>query len=358
MLDEDSQFLWDSLDKEFTKGVASKPLPREYFDELYGPTEWGPTPCFCHTQANGKRRRIDNAKRGGKNRLTSRAEKFTMNSAVSPAVAVRVIYQVAEAIGGKELVADMQRRALETGAEGIPDAFRTIPTRRSHYRHNIVGVRHPQDGRAYYVQMYAALFGYESSVYGFGRWSAFLEAIGRRIAQSVWTMYVDDGNVIDLQSARGRGQHLIHVLFELLGTKLSDEVGKRRPMEPSGDFLGLVHDLATIVTEGVIRFWLRDSLITKMSEMLTKFVEPEGVCNPETAAKFRGVAGFCLTVYGKVGRAALASWVQRQYADVPPWTTSFAMQDDSYFLKGLLMEKPMRLLPVVPDERPPIIFRV
>ena len=155
----------------------------------------------------------------------------------------------------------MQRRALETGGEDIPDAFRTTPTKRSHYRHNIVGVRHPKDGKAYFVQMYAALFGYESSVYGFGRWSAFLEAAGRRIAQLVWTMYVDDGYLIDLQSARGSGQHLIHVLFELLGTHLSKEPGKHRPIEPSGDFLGLVHVLAAIMTQVVIGFWPRDSLI-------------------------------------------------------------------------------------------------
>ncbi len=81
---EDEAFLWDSLQEEVTKGVADPPVDARTLDQKYGLGRWMPTPCFLHTQASGKRRRIDNAKRSGKNRMTSRSERFAMNSALTP----------------------------------------------------------------------------------------------------------------------------------------------------------------------------------------------------------------------------------------------------------------------------------
>lgn len=71
------------------------------------------------------------------------------------------------------------------------------------------------------VQMCAALFGEGSSVYGFARWNAFLEAAPRRLMQLLWAMYVDDGRLIDLAGAKGAGQNLIASFFEELGTPLA-----------------------------------------------------------------------------------------------------------------------------------------
>eukprot|EP00971_Amphidinium_carterae_P099199 1962008-Amphidinium_carterae.1 len=52
------------------------------------------------------------------------------------------------------------------------------------------------------------LFGLASAVIQFGRWSAFLEAATRRVAQVMLAMYVDDAHVADLSAAKGAGQQL------------------------------------------------------------------------------------------------------------------------------------------------------
>ena len=51
-----------------------------------------------------------------------------------------------------------------------------------------------------------------------GWWLKFLEAAGRVICALLWSMYVDDGNLVDLAKAEGSGQTLIGVLFAELGT--------------------------------------------------------------------------------------------------------------------------------------------
>ena len=58
-------------------------------------------------------------------------------------------------------------------------------------------------------------------MFGFARWSAFLEAAPRRLIMLLWAMYVDDGRLIDLASAKGAGQKLIATFFEELGTPLA-----------------------------------------------------------------------------------------------------------------------------------------
>ena len=136
--EEEAQFLWDSLIEEHTKGVADLPVTEEEMDARH--QRWAPTGCFCHKQASGKRRRIDNAKRSGKNRMTQRSEKFTMTNALLPALMLRVLFAVAFAMGAS---AEISRMAFETGGEDMPDAFRGIPTRVDNLQHFFVAAKDP-----------------------------------------------------------------------------------------------------------------------------------------------------------------------------------------------------------------------
>ncbi len=112
-----------------------------------------------------------------------------------------------------------------------------------------------------FFQLYAALFGFASAVYAFGRWSAFLEACGRRIGQLLWAMYVDDGNLLDGASAKGSGQALIGEIFKLLGASLSSET--RTPMALENEYLELAHSLAEVATDHCMTFWPREGLIAE-----------------------------------------------------------------------------------------------
>ena len=92
---------------------------------------------------------------------------------------------------------------VESGGEDMPNAFRGIATFAAHLIHNVVAAKCPTTGVLMFFQLYAALFGFESSVYAFGRWSAFLQAAGRRLCMLLWSMFVDDGNIMDFEAAKG-----------------------------------------------------------------------------------------------------------------------------------------------------------
>ncbi len=102
------------------------------------------------------------------------------------------------------------------------DAFRTIPTSIEQLVHAQVAERDPDTQTLYFSQLYAAPFGFESTVYAFAHWSAFLEACGRRIGQLLWATYTDDRNLVDAAQAQGQGQALLNDIFKYLGAPLSD----------------------------------------------------------------------------------------------------------------------------------------
>ena len=71
-------------------------------------------------------------------------------------------------------------------------------------------------------------------------------------------MYVDNGQLTDLQEAGRTGQHLVHAFFEACGSSLSDK--ERSWMGPTGDFLEIVHDFGHIQEDGKVDFEPRPEL--------------------------------------------------------------------------------------------------
>ena len=64
-VDKEVVFLWESCLAEVEKGFCDPPRTAEEMDNLFGEKGWCCVPAFCHVQPCGKRRRIDDAKRGG-----------------------------------------------------------------------------------------------------------------------------------------------------------------------------------------------------------------------------------------------------------------------------------------------------
>ena len=69
-VDEDTQPLWDLLLPEHEIDVPDLPVSAGALDARHGAGTRMPTPCFCHTQASGKKRRMNDAERPGRNLLT------------------------------------------------------------------------------------------------------------------------------------------------------------------------------------------------------------------------------------------------------------------------------------------------
>eukprot|EP00972_Heterocapsa_arctica_P084232 12409499-Heterocapsa_arctica.AAC.1 len=92
-------------------------------DAIHGKGAWAPIPAFCITQGDGKRRRIDNGKRGGHNEATIYSERLHLCSAFQPGLHARLILDAASEAG-----ADLGTEGitLESGGEDLPSAFRSI----------------------------------------------------------------------------------------------------------------------------------------------------------------------------------------------------------------------------------------
>ena len=84
-LDDEQQFLWDSVNAERSKGWASELLTAEQLDVHY-PAGWASIPTFCHVQPTGKRRRIDNGRAPLHNAATAYTETTTMCTPFHPAL--------------------------------------------------------------------------------------------------------------------------------------------------------------------------------------------------------------------------------------------------------------------------------
>ena len=213
----DLAFLWNSCCSEARRGKAALPVEVSWLDADHGPGRWSVVPCFVHTQPCGKRRRIDDAKAGGQNSATAFSERFNMVSAMMPATAARLLLAWAKDLA-KETA--LQKTALVTAGEDLPDAYRILPVHPRHLRHNNVIVKHPE---TWETRCWALLFGFAASVFQFERFSFFLEASGRRMLHLMISLFVDDSHLDELDVAGGHGQALWQELAAAFGQPFSPE---------------------------------------------------------------------------------------------------------------------------------------
>jgi len=346
--DHEIDFLWSSCQKEQLKGFGGHPMPFYKVEEIYG-GKWACVPSFVHTQPCGKMRRIDNAKRGGQNRATRVQEKIHLCSAFQPAVGARLLAQELSKQGE-----DISLWQIESGCEDLPDAYRGLPCTMEDLCVNLVTIKQPTTKSRFFVQMYALLFGYESAVNQFGRWSKFHEAVGRCILMMMWSMYVDDGNVLDFVKAEKKGQNLINTYFTTIGTPLQED--KRVLMSSECTFLGIVHDMSTFHTEYCISFWPRDRLLLKLKLMLKQF-KSSASCPPGDAAKFRGTVQFTAHASSNhVGKFGMGPFKQRQYTDVEPWALTKSMLYSMSFFGAIFQQWPKRRVDLFPLRRRPLVI--
>jgi len=167
-------------------------------------------------------------------------------------------------------------------------------------------------------------------------------------------MYVDDGNLVDLQCAKGEGQSLICVLFEQLGTPT--EPDKRLCLSQQNVFLGVVHDFSNFHTDGVVEFWPRERLLHKMRLYMLRIRE-EKQCTPAVAAKIRGTGAFMTHAScGGAGKFGMHAFKQRQYFDDPPWQVSTAMLLGAKYVESLLDDWPRRRVFTYATKRYPLVI--
>ena len=347
---EDAQFLWESLLKEQATHKAEPPMTEAEVTRRFGTARWAPVPSFCHTQPCGKQRRIDDAKKGRQNQAIAYTEKGHLCTAFQPATCARLVVQ--EAGQGSERLRALG--GLRSGCDDMPNAFRSIPAAPQDLDVNVVAVQHPDSGQWMFQIVWATLFGLSSSVMHFARWSHFLQAIARRIIQLMWSMYVDDGSLVDAEAAGESGQQAAASMFQDMGTPLAVE--KRKKMSVRNDFLGIQHDLGQALASGTVAFWVRQALHDKVHGMLRTHIEQDSL-TPAESSKLVGSMGFAMqAAFGKVGQAAFAPLSQRMHTDNPPWSLSLNIRWSFEFLEVLLQEKPRRVVQLFKCEALPLVI--
>eukprot|EP00971_Amphidinium_carterae_P166954 3308728-Amphidinium_carterae.1 len=105
------------------------------------------------------------------------------------------------------------------------------------------------------------LFGFSSAVMQFGRFSAFIEAVGRRVLHLLVSLYVDDAHLTDLSASKGSAQQLLTSFMHLLGTPFAPT--KQQRMSTTIDFLGITSCLEQAARDGIVTCFPRARLVTK-----------------------------------------------------------------------------------------------
>ena len=176
---EAAEHIRRACEKDRDAGFAGGIVSKEFLDAKYGVGNWLPLPTFDHVQQNGKHRRIDNGLSSGHNEATAFTEDLELCNAFQPAFAVKTYVEQAEERGWSksEIAADR----METCGEDIPDAYRWLPVSERDQPLNIVATFGWDLQLWGFQEVYGMLFGLSSSVMNFNPWTAFLQAVGRRV---------------------------------------------------------------------------------------------------------------------------------------------------------------------------------
>ena len=201
---------------------------------------------------------------------------------------------------------------------------------------------HPEWNEPAYQVYTGLLFGLPLAVTSFNRYSRLVEALGRRLLFLLVSLYF--ACISDWRSSKGSGQASFERLNTLLGTPFAAE--KRQPMSSQGLFLGIDHDVSEALPHGVVKFWVRERLETKLMDIIHASRQTNKLTGG-TAAKLYGIANFFEQgIYGRVGCGGLAAIKERQYEK----GTIVSPEIDACFsvLEALVRARPRRLFHTLP----------
>ena len=177
---------------------------------------------FLVTQASGKERAIDNAKRAGHNRFSKFLETiFTISADWIAEASAQVRSELVEAdLAESESLDDF---GLEVATEDSPDAYRGCPAKPEEYGSSVLAVWDPVGGEYVFFILKGLAYGLASAVLSFSRLPVLIVAALRRSFACVTAAYFDDLPLIDLHVGRGTGRA---ALGSAWGDRRSSRSGK------------------------------------------------------------------------------------------------------------------------------------
>jgi hypothetical protein len=314
------------------KGFATHPMSHKELINHLGGEEFRLIRRFVITQTAGKQRIIDDAAAGGQSDASTDENVLGFCNALQPAHHLRALTAELEAKG----MPWPKDESIMSGGEDWPDAYRYTPMRPAESRACVVVWWHPVRGIPVFQLYNSLLFGLPNAVTSFNRWSKFAQALVRRLLMMLFSMYFDDATMQNWESEAFHSQACVADLMQLLGSPWATE--KSQASAHIGDFLGLMHDLSR-ASEGVLLFWPRESLVTKVLSIIR--IARETGLHSGTASKLYGVANFIETgMYSRIGRAGL--WAVKDRQKEQTWHITPAISLSFDLLCDLFKLKPQR----------------
>jgi hypothetical protein len=308
--------------REEERGHGSPAMTAAELDSLFGVGGWSFMLRFMHEQASGKRREIDNGKLRH-NKASRMLERLLTNSAdfVPSAVMLLVCVFLATLglVGWESCQPDEILKFLPDwlaavlGIDDLKDAYRQCPVALDHLRFSIIADWCPVAGGWRFRILYGHAYGLVAAVMNFNRLPTLAACFARRAFGVMVAPYFDDNATLDLQSAAGSGQAVMHDVFGRLHVLLSSV--KCFPYMVQRVFLGVSNDLSSLLVAGTIhvdlKYGFRESLDARVEAQ-----RATGRCGSGVASKLRGSFGWASTQsFGKCGRVGQRVLIQRQYAD-------------------------------------------
>jgi len=311
------------------KGFATQPMSYDELVKHLQGEEFRLIRRFVITQATGKQRIIDDAAAGGQSEASTDENILGFCNALQPANHLAALASSLAERG----IPWPRGEQVRSGGEDWPDAYRYTPMRPEESRACVVVWWHPKKGIPVFQRYHGLLFGLPNAVTSFNRWSKFAQALVRRLLMSLFSMYFDDATQQDWEKEAFHAQACIADLMKILGSPWAGE--KTQACNTVGDFLGLLHDVSR-AEEGVVRFWPRETLVTKVHGIIS--IAREVGLGAGVASKLYGVANFIETgMYARVGRAGLWAIKDRQKETAvdltPSISLSFDLLDDLFKLR-------------------------
>ena len=277
--------------------------------------------------------------------MSSDSNSLDLCTAIQPGIHVRLLWQALQL-----QCPGLQGLGFETGGEDLPNAYRHVPMMPEQSWMCVVAFWDPVRNRSMFRRYYGHLFGLPLAVTSFNRYPRMLQCFFRRFGACLASMYFDDLTVQDVNFAKGSSQHFCVALARLLGSPFSQE--KHQQMSPTGEFLGLWHDVGNAIMLGGTTFWVRDRLLHKVEGFLNESLRRQTL-TPGVASKLYG----CLTFlghgcWGKVGRSGLDALHVRQYEHGAAHGLTENLCNSFEIIRGLLRLRPKRLFSLQPSLLP------
>ena len=292
-------------------------------------------------EQKGAVRPCDNGREAQQNAASSQHETITNTTAELPASIASLFFA---------RLRDQCR--LRGGSDDWRKAYRQCGARDPACQ--VVAVWDPYRRCVAYFVLHGMEFGQLPAVNNFNLVAKVMTRVARLLFAFCGGNYFDDYVVVEPDYAGSTAQECLLFLHHTCGFLLDKK--KHEPMEPAFKFVGVMHDLSHAHL-GRVSLLILEERAERVSAVCKRVRATKRIFAGQ-AASLRGKLYFsCTTAFGKVGRASLQPFVERQFHGRPSVDLTEDEDVALAFFIALLDNMPPRIVRLAsPDDEPDILW--